>query len=52
MLDNVIFKMEELKNKESVYNDTIIPDRIMTKEEVKFLITKATILFKQESVLV
>jgi hypothetical protein len=33
-VDEIIGKLEELKNKESVYNDTIIPDKILTKEEV------------------
>jgi hypothetical protein len=51
-LDEIIDKLEELRNKESVYNDTIIPDKILSKDDVKFLVTKATMIFKQENVLI
>jgi len=50
-LSEIIDKLEEIRKKESVYNDTIIPDRILSKEDVKLLISKCTIIFKQESVL-
>ena len=50
-LNEIIEKLEEIRKKESVYNDTIIPDRILSKEDVKLLISKSTMIFKQESVL-
>ena len=51
-LDAIIKKLEKIKEKESVYNDTIIPEKILTKDDVELLILKSTFIFKQENVLV
>ena len=50
-INQIIAKLEEIRHKESVYNETIIVDQLMTKEDVILLISKATFIFKQEDVL-
>lgn len=41
-----------MKKNEITYNYQIIQEKILTKEQVQFLIVRATILFKQEPVLI
>ena len=45
-LDNIIEKLEAIRKKESVYNETIITERLLSKDDVQLLITKATYIFK------
>lgn len=45
-MDNIIAKLEELRFKESIYNDAIIPDLLITKDEVMLILTKVTFIFK------
>ena len=51
-LDTIIKRLEAIREKESIYNDTIIPEKLLTKEDVQLLIVKSTYVFKQENVLV
>jgi len=50
-LDTIISKLEAIREKESVYNNQIIPEKLLTRDEVRFLIEQATYIFKKESVL-
>ena len=51
-VENIIKKLEDIKNKASIYSNTILPERVLTKEEVQFLIIRSTMIFKQEPVLI
>ena len=45
-LDKIIARLEEIKKKESEYNTTIIQEKLLTKEDIMFLLNTSTYIFK------
>ena len=52
IVNKIIKRLEALKKKQNEYNETIITDRLLTKDEIKMLIHKCMSIFKKEQVLI